>query len=64
MKTYRVTITADKYPTEYIVSATGWATAIARAIREWKANKGKGSRTQLLSVRAVKSGELLIAKEN
>ncbi len=60
MLTYRVSITADKYPTEYTVQATGWPTAVARAIREWK-KKFKGSRATELKIRAIKSSPLLLA---
>ena len=63
MLTYRVTIIGDKYPTEYTVQATGWPTAIARAIREWK-KRFKGSRTQELKIRAVKSSQLLVADKS
>ena len=60
--TYRITIRADRYPTEYTVEANSWRTAIARAIQEWKDSKGKGSRTTELHIRAVKSGKLLQAE--
>ena len=62
MKTYRVQVTGDRYPTEYIVTASGWATAVARAIREWKV-KFKGSKTQKLKIVAVKGGEILKTNE-
>lgn len=52
-------ITGNKYPTEYFVQGTSWATAIARAIREWQKGQGKGSRTEKISVRAVKGGQVL-----
>ena len=58
MKIYRVSITGDRYPTEYAVQASGWATAASRAIKEWK-KRFKGSRTSELSVKITKSGELL-----
>ncbi len=53
MISYKVTITGDRYPTEYTVQASGWATAAGRAIRMWKA-RFKGSRTDSLSIRIVK----------
>jgi len=62
MKTYKVQITGDRYPTEYIVQASGWATAIARAVREWKI-AFKGSKTQKLRIVAVKGGEILKTNE-
>lgn len=58
MKVYRIKITADKYPTEYNVQATGWPTAIARAVREWK-QRFKGSRASQLNIVAIKSSDLL-----
>lgn len=62
MKTFRVTISADKYPSEYTVQATNWATAVARAVREWH-KRFKGSRTETLSIKAVKGGKLLTSDE-
>jgi hypothetical protein len=53
MISYKITITGDRYPTEYTVEASGWGTAVARAIRQWK-QRFKGSRTDTLSIRAVK----------
>jgi hypothetical protein len=58
MITYRVSIIADRYPTEYFVQASGWATAVARAIREWK-KKFKGSRTQQLKINVIKGSRML-----
>lgn len=63
MKNYHVTIYADRYPTQYTVQASGWPTAIARAIREWK-RRFKGSRTNELKITAVKSSPLLIADKD
>ena len=60
MTIYRVIIRADKYPTEYNVEASGWATGVARAIREWK-KRFKGSRTDELTIKAVKSSPILRA---
>ncbi|MCH7541854.1 hypothetical protein IH981_03745 [Patescibacteria group bacterium] len=58
MKAYRIKITGDKYPTEYTVEASGWSTAIARAIKEWK-KRFKGSRTEELKIHAIKGGAIL-----
>jgi hypothetical protein len=58
MKTYRIKIRADKYPTEYLVHASNWATAIARAIREWR-ERFKGNRSLELHITAFCSGKLL-----
>jgi hypothetical protein len=33
-KVYRISIT-DKYPMDYNIEASSWATAIGRAVREW-----------------------------
>jgi hypothetical protein len=56
MTTYRVTIQADCYPTDYTVTATGWPAAIARAVRAWKKSRvGKGARTTELRIHAVKT---------
>lgn len=57
-KAYRIGITGDRYPTEYIVEASGWATAVARAIREWK-KRFKGSKTDKLIIRAFKGHAVL-----
>ena len=62
MIVYRVKITADKYPTEYIVNASGWGTAVNRAIKEWK-KRFKGSRPSELRIHAIKGGQLLKAEE-
>ena len=61
MKIYRITISADKFPTDYTVQASSWGTAINRAVKEWQ-KRFKGSRATELKVRAFKSGDLL--KEN
>lgn len=58
MKIYRITIRADKYPTDYTVQASGWGTATSRAVREWQ-KKFKGSRTDELHIRVIKGGQLL-----
>ena len=58
MRIYRVKITGDKYPTEYNVEASGWGTAINRAVREWK-KRFKGSRTNELKIQAVKSSSVI-----
>ena len=63
MKTFRVTVMADKWPSEYIVQASGWGTAINRAVREWQ-RRFKGSRTKELKVRALKGGDLLVAEKS
>ena len=62
MNTYRVIITGEKYPTEYIVQASGWHTGISRAIKEWK-KRFKGSRAEALKIVAVKQGKFLINNE-
>lgn len=51
--TYRITISGDKWPSDYVVEASGWPTAIARAVRKWK-SANKGSRTSKLSIQAIK----------
>lgn len=61
MRIYRITIIADRYPTDYNVEASNWGTALARAAREWQ-KRFKGSRASVISVRAVKSTTLLRAK--
>ena len=61
MKIYRVKITGDRFPTDYNVQASCWATGIARAVREWQ-KRFKGNRTEFLNIRAIKSTPLLDAK--
>lgn len=58
MKIFRVSITADKYPTEYTVQASSWGTAVNRAVKQWQ-KRFSGSRTSELKIHAVKGGELL-----
>jgi hypothetical protein len=53
MKHFKVTITGDRFPTEYMVTGTSWATAAGRAVRLWQ-KRFKGSRTPTLSIRIVK----------
>lgn len=57
MRTFRVTIIGDKYPTEYTIQATGFPTAVSRAIREWQ-RRFKGSRTPDLRIHVVKGAEV------
>lgn len=59
MKLYRITVTGDKYPTDYNIEASSWATAISRAVREWQKQKGKGSRTDELKVRALRTTSII-----
>lgn len=59
---YRVKITGDKYPTEYNVQATGWGTAVSRAIKEWK-KRFKGSRTTELKIHVIKGSQLLKSED-
>lgn len=52
MKTYRATIQADRFPMDFVVEASGFPTATARAVKLWKA-RFKGSRTKELKIRIV-----------
>lgn len=54
MPTFRFTISGDRWPSEYNVEAGNWATATARAVREWRKKDGKGSRTNQLSIKGYK----------
>lgn len=60
MTNFRVRVRGDRWETEYTVEASGWPTAIARAIKLWKKSEGKGSRTQELSVKAIKQTNLTV----
>lgn len=51
---FKFSIQADKWPSEYNVEATNWATATARAIRLWKSKEGKGSRSVSLNIKGFK----------
>ena len=62
MRIYRITISGDKYPTDYNVEASNWGTAVARATREW-CKRFKGSRTTELKIRAIKSTTLIRSEE-
>lgn len=53
MKHYQVTVTGDKYPTDYVVQAGSWNGAAAKGIKEWR-KRFRGSRSTTLSVRIVK----------
>ena len=57
-KSYRVSIT-DRYAMEYIVEASKWHTAVSRALQEWEKGKGKGNRTEVLRIRAIKGSGVL-----
>lgn len=63
MRVYRVIIRADKYPTEYSVQASNWATAAARGVREWherfKRKKVSGGE---INIKVIRGGELLKEK--
>lgn len=48
----------DRYPTEYVVQASSWGTAAARAIRQWQ-KRFRGSRTEELKVTIIKGVPLL-----
>lgn len=54
MSLYRVTIQSDFYPLHFDVQTQKWETAVFRAIKMWRAGKGKGNRSTELRVRAVK----------
>ena len=58
MTLFRITITGDRFPTDYNIEASGWATAIGRAVREWK-KRFKGSRVTELKIRAIKSSPII-----
>ncbi len=54
MSQFKFIISADKWPSEYNVTASNWATGAARAIKEWKKKAGKGSRTDKMSIQGFK----------
>ena len=62
MRMYRISIMGDKFPTDFNVEATNWATAVSRAIKQWQ-KRFKGSRATMLKIKAIKSGVLLQANE-
>ena len=64
MKIYRISIWSGKYPIEYVIEASNWATAVARGVRQWQKDKGKGSRTDILTIKAIKGGQLLTTEKN
>lgn len=53
MRYYKLTVMADRYPTEYTVKASSWGTAAARGVREWQ-KRFKGSRADTLTIRITK----------
>ncbi len=58
MRVYRIRVTGDRYPTDFNVEASGWATAVGRAVREWQ-KKFKGSRASEIKIRAIKSTPII-----
>ena len=54
MKTYKFTIWGDKWASDYIVQATNWPTATARALKAWRKKDGKGSRTESINIKGLK----------
>jgi hypothetical protein len=52
MKQYRATISADRFPMDFTVSASDWPTAVSRAVKAWK-KRFKGSRTDELKITIV-----------
>lgn len=56
MKTYRVSITASRFPTDYEVKASNFATAVARAVKLWR-KRFKGQKESELRIHAVQSQE-------
>lgn len=61
MRVYRIIIQADKYPMEYSVQASNFATAAARGIREWH-ERFKGTRATEIKIKVIKGGKLLTEK--
>lgn len=53
MKQYRATILGDKYPMDFSVEASNWATAAARLVRLW-CKRFKGSKTRTLTIKIYK----------
>jgi hypothetical protein len=49
MNIYKATIYGDKYPTDYQVEASNWATASARSVREWQ-KRFKGNRAKQIKI--------------
>lgn len=65
MKTYHVTIRADKYPTDYTVSGktVSWQGAISKAINQWR-KRFKGSRTEEMHIRVIRSTQTLTSEDH
>lgn len=63
MRNYRVTITTDRYPTEYNVQGSGWHIAATRAIKLWR-GKFPSSQCNQMSLLVVKGAKINeVAKE-
>lgn len=56
MKVYKATISADRYPMDFRVTASDWPTATARAVRLWK-QRFKRSRADTLKITITLLGE-------
>jgi len=61
---FRFIIQADRWPSEYNIEASNWATATARALRLWKTKDGKGSRTGQISIKAHKVNTIDTSKQS
>ena len=58
MKYYKVTVMADRYPTEYRVEASSWSTAAARALRLWQ-KRFKRSRADTVKLSIICGGTVV-----
>ncbi len=58
MAQFRFSISGDKWASDFTIQATNWATATARAVREWRKTEGKGSRTLQLNIKGIKIATL------
>lgn len=64
MRVFRVIIQADKYPTEYSVQASNWATAAARGVREWNERfKRKKIKGDEIKIKVIRGGQLLKSED-
>lgn len=54
MRIYYMTITGDKYPTDYAVKANTWADAIKEGIKQWE-DRFNTKRTMKMSITIEKS---------
>ena len=58
MRDYRITVAANRYPTDFNVKATNWQTAASRGIREWREKFARENTGDVLTLRIIRGAEI------